>query len=343
MKRYLYLLPLVLLASCGGNDNEEQDKPGPTPTPTPDPKVVVINTNRNDASLDSNLANLEFPKVKGGEDNEVLTHKFSGFGINYSLEWDHNLRAQRWTCYQIHKENFPTNGNSRKKLWPSKDPWAYDPKVPMEEQQATFNELSKTYYPGTTNAIFEKGHICPSADRLFSKDVNEQTFYMTNILPMVGKFNGGIWNAMEAKIREFLGEKVDPSNNQVTRNWNDFCDTLFICKGGTIDKADQILGYTIESANVSGESKAHPGKHIIPKYFFTALLAKKGESYKALGFWVEHLNENHSTDPLSNYVVNIDELERLTGIDFFCNLPDDIENEIEAVKTDDIKNDWGLK
>ena len=42
-----------------------------------------------------------------------------------------------------------------------------------------------------------------------------------------------------------------------------------------------------------------------------------------MGFWIQH-KSNVSTD-LSPYVVNIDELERLTGIDFFCNLPDDIE------------------
>ena len=81
-----------------------------------------------------------------------------------------------------------------------------------------------------------------------------------------------------------------------TRNWANSADELYVCKGGTIDKADQILGKTINS-------------HIVPKYFFTALLHKKGDTYKALAFWVEHLNENHESDPLGNYVVSIDELE----------------------------------
>lgn len=341
MKRYFFLIPLFLLASCGGDNNDEQQ--GQPQSPTNPEEKAPANTNRNDASINSAISNLEFPKIKGDKDNVILTHKVADFGLNYSLEWDHSLRAQRWVCYQLTEKNFPTNGNSRKKLWPNSSPWNYDPLIPTEEQQATYNELSKTYYPGTTDVIFEKGHLCPSADRLFNKEVNEQTFLMTNIMPMVGKFNGGIWNTMESKIRQWLGEVQNPTTYEMVRNWNGFCDSLFICKGGTIDKADQILAYTIESANVNGEATPHPGKHIIPKYFFIALLAKKGESYKALGFWVEHLNENHSKDSLSNYVVNIDELERLTGIDFFCNLPDVIENEVESANVDNIKNDWGLK
>ena len=79
----------------------------------------------------------------------------------------------------------------------------------------------------------------------------------------------------------------------------------------------------------------------------TSLTSRKHQtiiSRKAmsLGFWVEHLNEDHSKDPLADYVVNIDKLEELTGIDFFCNLPDDLETKVESATTDEIKKDWGL-
>ena len=68
-----------------------------------------------------------------------------------------------------------------------------------------------------------------------------------------------------------------------------------------------------------------------------ALLRKSSTGYKALAFWAEHLNEDHSNDNLSDYIINIRELERRTGIDFFCNLPDDIENEVETMSTENIK------
>jgi endonuclease G len=60
-----------------------------------------------------------------------------------------------------------------------------------------------------------------------------------------------------------------------------------------------------------------------------------------MAFWVEHKNEDHSNDNLGNYVVNIYELQKLTGIDFFCNLPDNIENQVESLPVTNVKRDWG--
>ena len=58
---------------------------------------------------------------------------------------------------------------------------------------------------------------------------------------------------------------------------------------------------------------------------------------------MEHLNADHSNDNLGDYVVNIHELEQKTGIDFFCNLPDDIENRVETQDASVVKTVWGLK
>ena len=91
-------------------------------------------------------------------------------------------------------------------------------------------------------------------------------------------------------------------------------DTLFICRGGTIDKQDQ---YTYIK-----------NKFIVPTYFFSAALMKykvRGQGdwqYKAIGFWFKHENNNGTS--LKPYIISIKELEEKTGIDFFCNLPDNI-------------------
>lgn len=50
-----------------------------------------------------------------------------------------------------------------------------------------------------------------------------------------------------------------------------------------------------------------------------------------------------TSDKLSNYLVNIKTLQDYTGIDFFCNLPDDIENKVESASLESIKLDWGFK
>ena len=104
------------------------------------------------------------------------------------------------------------------------------------------------------------------------------------------------------------------------RKWIDnspATDTMYVCKGGTIDDEQNIIERVKEQL-------------IVPKYFYMAILYKNSEGYKALAFWALNENVDRSKDDLKKYVISIDKLEELTGIDFFCNLPDDVENKVEA-------------
>jgi endonuclease G len=163
---------------------------------------------------------------------------------------------------------------------------------------------------------YDHGHICPSADRQYSKEANYQTFYMTNMQPQLKEFNQTdyLWEYMEQQVRKWTPNTIG--------------DTLFVCKGGTIDTENQILTRI-------------QGKMIVPKYFYMALLSKKKGQYSALAFWAEHKKtEKSKTHYLRNYVITIDELEARTGIDFFCNLPDGIEHKVESKVA---YNYWGIR
>ena len=299
---------LLALAACGDDDDPIIINHGGSSTPIDTGKSA--NSNRNTSGPAEAQTRYEFPKLKGGNSvvivHEAKLNKFSDeAGVNYSLEWDHQKQATRWVCYQVYNTVRASNWTR-----PKEDPWAYDPDVPQEEQQSTYNELSKSNPPLPNSTYYEKGHIIASADRLSSQEVNTQTFYMTNIYPMVHDFNGGIWANMESRVR----------------TWGNQADTLYVCKGGTIDSESRILDRTIRN-------------HIVPKYFYMAVFSKQGTKTKALGFWIEH-KDGDAWDDLKAYAVSIDRLEELTGIDFFCNLPDDIEDQAEATLT---LSDWGLK
>ena len=146
--------------------------------------------------------------------------------------------------------------------------------------------------------------IVASSDRYYSKDANEQTFYYTNMSPQRQEHNGGVWARLEEKVQSW-GRRPN------------FREILYVVKGGTIDDA-QI------------EPRRLGGKMVIPKYYYMALVVKKpnGE-YHGLAFWTEHRNYAPTT-PLRSLTISIDELERRTGIDFFPNLADDIETQVEA-------------
>lgn len=270
--------------------------------------VSSLNENANPSAV-AYANRLEIPRLKGGEgSNLFLVHATDAYGVNLCIEWDCEKKAQRWTAYQMYASNSVTNWNRNQwnqTEWKG-DPFQEDPTLPAE-YRSTLEQYRGSGY--------NRGHICPSADRLCSKDANEQTYYLSNIQPQVYGFNAGVWLAMENKIRAW--------------NNNAFRDTLYVVKGGTIDNADQFSILSNKGL-------------LVPKYFFMAVLCKNQDSsqygYKAMAFWVEHA-VNDDTD-LRKYMISVEELEQKTGIDFFCNLPDQIE---EIVERNLVPTAWGFR
>ena len=294
----------LMLAGCGSDGDDD----GPTPSGGGGGNKPEVNINKNvvKAGVPAEVTRLEFPRLRETGNNIVVVHKTSDSysdGVNYSVEWDIEKKSQRWSCYQMMR-GYQVTGVKR-----------YE----NEANQYPFDEdlkLSGAYFSQDLfwGSGFQHGHVCPSADRLYSDRANYQTFYLTNMQPQYKYFNEGIWKKHEEKIRNAW----TPSNTS---------DVLYVCKGGTIDDENNII-------------KRISGRLIVPKYFFCALLLKNASGYRAVGFWFEHSNIDHSTDNFKNYAMSIDELEQRTGIDFFCNLPDDIESTVEASYA---PNAWGLK
>lgn len=309
LKNHLILLTAALaLAACNGSDNGGSDNGG-----------ASANANRNIVSgnLPAEITRTEFPKVKGGSSNVIIVHTTSAYGVNFCTEFDLDKKSQRWSCYAVYKTNnvsgwYRSNWNGT--VWQGKtwygDPFQLDPAIPETSQPST-SEFGSSGY--------QRGHIVASADRICNQDVNGQTFYMTNMQPMIGNFNGNIWANIEAKIRGFATSYVKTES-----------DTMFVCKGGTIDNADQIIGYTTNH-------------FIVPKYFFAAVLLKTTKGNKALGFYIEHKTWSDNTS-LIPHIVNIAKLHELTGIDFFCNLPDSEEDKLFNRELDNnyLKQQWGV-
>lgn len=283
----------------------------------------TIDTTRNDnknivTAANPELARPEFPKVKGG--NSIILKYYSGdtYGLNYAVEWDTEKKSQRWSCY-IMVDHYHSNSDRQHtykgnvgRYNPQTNPGNHpnEPQYPFDPQLPEQYRWSSDLFYGSG---YDHGHICPSADRQYSREANYQTFYMTNMQPQRNAFNAGLWAVMEQKVRSCTPKNIG--------------DTLFVCKGGTIDREDQIITRI-------------RGMMIVPKYYYMALLLKENGQYSALAFFAEHTNANHSNDNLRDYVITIDELEALTGIDFFCNLPDYIENKVESKVA---YNYWGIR
>ena len=152
---------------------------------------------------------------------------------------------------------------------------------------------------------FDCGHICASADRFYSRAANKQTFICgSNSHPQYKKHNVMTWKRIENHLQNKL-------------NLNYFRDTLYVVKGATI--YDPLtLGKNSDSL-------------IVPGYWFCAILCVKDGEYKAGAFLTKHTNTRYSVFHIRDRMISIDSLEAFTGYDFFCNLPDSIEDAVEAV------------
>jgi endonuclease G, mitochondrial len=141
---------------------------------------------------------------------------------------------------------------------------------------------------------YDKGHLCPAGDRKESYKSFQETFFTSNISPQEHEFNSGVWNRLEDKIRY----------------WSTAKEGLYVVTGGVL--TDDLK--TIGKEKVS-----------VPNYFYKVLLSKNGT--QMIGFLVPHENSNQ---PLYEFVVSVDEIEKMTGIDFYPNLSDEIENQLES-------------
>jgi endonuclease G len=254
---------------------------------------------------------LEYPHLNNNvspsadaEKSQIIVKRTDDYGITFSLEWDNSLVANRWTCYELHAGNsMATVGRN--------DDFKADPEV------AVSSTLSQ--YSGSG---FSRGHLCPSADRLCSKEQNKQTFFLTNMQPQYQSHNGGLWSRLETLVRDYA------TNDEFTAL---HCDTLYIVKAATITNTVKI-----NDEDVAGKYTETCKGLIIPKYFYMALLHynKETDTYHSIAFWTDHIAENQSVKNLADYAISIDELEQRTGIDFFCNLPDVIEDAVEAQEPD---------
>lgn len=311
------LLPLLLLlTACGGSDTPEpKDSNARNANSNAmlvrEGQVRAVTENPSTTDLQKAAERIEVPHLKGGAENLFVVHTVAGYGVNYCVEYNCNLRASWWSAYRWYK-GFSHNVKKdegkdafNRKYWDTSewmgDPFQVDPLIPVTYQSTPRDHSSNGH---------DRGHMLGSADRLNSRDANEQTFYLSNIHPQLAGFNQqGIWNNLEIRLRDMY-------------DLDTFRDTLYVVKGGTIGPKMYDL--------VRGSS----GNQLpSPHYFFMALLCKKNSDssqggYKAIGFWMKH--ESNTSAKYKDYAVSIDQLESLTGLDFFCNLPDDIEQQVEA-------------
>lgn len=238
---------------------------------------------------------LELPAMDD-ENLDYYSHDFEMNGKtyrNYSFGWSRKDLVSVWMAYPLCK--MYTN-----KTVGRTDAWAYDPLLGSEYSSAPFGGYGGNY---------ARGHQVPSADRLCSYEANSQTFYGTNITPQLNAHNEGVWQSLENAVR----------------NWANTSDTTYVVTGCVVEGATE---FTVDS-----DKK----KMTVPVAYYKALIryhkASTISQWSGAAFYLEHKAYSGADKNITKdhpCVISVDELEEITGIDFFVNLPAKVGDEMAA-------------
>lgn len=153
-----------------------------------------------------------------------------------------------------------------------------------------------------TKSGYDRGHLCPAADmKLNSVSMNE-TFYMSNMSPQAPSFNRGIWSKLEDKVRDWALQK----------------NGVYVVTGPLLNKSCGVVSNSIT----------------VPCAYYKIVFKQTKSGVEAIAFMLPNAGSSSS---LNQFVVSIDYLETLTGIDFFASLSDIEEAKFESQV---LTNNW---
>ncbi len=167
----------------------------------------------------------------------------------------------------------------------------------------TGTALSSDY----TRSGYDRGHLAPAGDFKFSQRMMRESFYMSNVSPQAPQFNRGIWKELE----------------ELVRRWAVRDNGLYVVTGAVLKRGLPTIGTTTEVS--------------VPQQFYKVILYCNAPDIRMIGFL---LNNEPSNESLRTFVVPVDQIERLTGIDFFPKLPDELERRLESQNPSLTVADW---
>lgn len=229
------------------------------------------------------------------QNQRVVTHTFLENGNvkrNYTMLYDFDKRCALWVAYPMHKGGYADNDVGRN------EDWCYDPAIP----EALQPRLTASY------GDYTRGHQIASNDRQCSEAANQQTFYYSNMSPQSNRLNSGLWSSIEERV-----QKSAPTGR----------DTMYVVTGPVFRE-----GYKLTGNKNDGVECAVP-----TDYFKCIMLCSFDEEgkvtdAKGMAFLIGHGASAYAK--YTAYRKTIDEIEALTGFDFYSNIPETLQQKAES-------------
>jgi endonuclease G len=177
----------------------------------------------------------------------------------------------------------------------------------------------RAYHDTYTNSGFDRGHMCPSADRTGSDTDNKATFICTNVVPQSSRNNSGPWASLESYCRS------------LANNGNE----LYIISGpwGSGGDSRGVFRYDWTGPSYGGGTITVK----VPQWTWKVIVVLPNGSNdvsrvttSTRTIAVRMPNSDSIASDWRSYRVSIDTIESMTGYNFFSNVPASIQDVIEA-------------
>lgn len=179
------------------------------------------------------------------------------------------------------------------------------PTLESEDRPANFctdrRTLARVSHDDYTGSGYDRGHMAPSygiATR-YGREAQLETFQMSNVIPQTPKINRQLWKDLEMRVAEKYGL---------------FFSDVWVITGPVFE----------------GEIETMASGVPIPTAYYKIMVDEHKGKLRALAFLVS--KDTPDFTRIRKCLVSIDEVEELTQLDFFPELPDEMEKELESEK-----------
>jgi endonuclease G, mitochondrial len=202
--------------------------------------------------------------------------------------YNNNRRVPNWVAWRVIEADLGST--------PRKDSFRPDALLPN-----AFYKVTATDY---RNSGYDRGHLCPSADRTSSVEANAATFLMSNMNPQTPSLNQGVWALFEDFTRSLVkqGKEVQ------------------VITGGVYSESSVVIGplISVPAASFKVVVVLDPGQ------------GPSDISASTIIYSIVVPNANNVPRPWAQYLVSVDDVEAQSGYDLLRAVPDAIENIVEA-------------
>ncbi len=210
----------------------------------------------------------------------------------YVISYNSSRKVPNWVSWRLNTSYLGSIDRQ--------DDFRPDSTLPSTLPQASLADYSGSGY--------DRGHMCPSADRTLTTTANSETFYLTNMVPQAGNNNRGPWAALENESRTLAQSGKE----------------LFIIAGGTFSASSLTIGNGVK----------------VPDKTFKVIVVLDAvgqgpsnvtTSTRVIGVVMPNADSKISLSaPWRNFRVSVDSIEAATGQDFLSDVDPAVQAVIEA-------------